>query len=174
MLPYVILICLPIIVWSFGNRYVVKMQNRVLYKTDTGSIDVFMLCFLILLALRGKRCGIDTIQYFRLFNRYGSYSVQEIFTDYNHELGFKLLNKAIVEAGGSFQIVLIITALLCILPLWYYYRKEAEKPILTIALFLTVAPFVMYISGIRQAIAMSIGVFAWYAAKNKKILSFIL
>ena len=155
------------------DRVCLNVGNRLLHKTESLSMDAFMLIFLILLALRGLACGNDTFQYSRLFEEYSSMRLSTVFTAGTHEIGYKLFNKLIGAITDNYQIILITTSIMCVLPLWFFYKKESEFPILTIALFLTVAPFVMYFSGIRQAIAMSIGIFAWQAAKNKKLPLFL-
>lgn len=133
-----------------------------------------MLIFFLLLAFRGLQCGIDTKQYLRLFNEYTSQSVSQLFSSQSHEFGYKLLNKLIGMTVGNYQALLVVTAAICIFPLWYFYKRESESQLLTIALFLTVAPYMMYFSGIRQAIAISLGVPAWYAARSKKLWLFIV
>ena len=164
---------LPTIIWALNDRVCLNVGNRSLYKTKSMSMDVFMLIFLILLAFRGLECGIDTFQYSGIFEKYSSMNLTDVLGYGTHELGYKLLNNIIGSFTDKYQIVLITTSVLCVCPLWYFYKQESEMPILTIALFLTVAPFVMYFSGIRQAIAMSIGVFAWQATKNKKLPLFL-
>jgi len=173
VIPYFLLLALPLIL-SIKTKYRLTVDRRLLVETKTACIDTFMFIFLLLLALRGLRCGIDTRQYFRLFNQYGFSSFVEVFTNYRHEFAYKLLNKLVYMVTSEFQVVLIITSILCVVPLWFFYRKESEDQRLTIALFLSVAPFMMYFSGIRQAIAMGFGIFAWYAVKQKKKLQFVL
>jgi len=133
-----------------------------------------MLIFFLMLALRGLECGIDTRQYSRLFQRYSGLSLSRILLTQNHELGYKLLIKLVAFLGGDYQMFLAATSAICVFPLWYIYKRESENQLLTIALFLTVAPFVMYFSGIRQAISMSIGIAAWYCAREKKLFWFVL
>jgi hypothetical protein len=97
----------------------------------------------------------------------------QLFSSYDHEFGYKLLNKLIGAVANNYQVLLVITAVICVYPLWYFYKRESENQLLTIALFMTVAPYMMYFSGIRQAIAMSLGIPVWYAVKNKKLWWFI-
>lgn len=174
MIPYFILILLPVLLWVAGETYRVKCGKRLLLETRSASIDVFMLMFFFLLACRGIQCGTDTKQYLRLFNEYSIQSIPHLFSKYEREFGYRLLNRLIGVIGGNYQTLLIVTAFICVVPLWYFFRKESESQLLTIALFLTVAPYIMYFSGIQQAIAMSLGVPAWYAAKSKKLGRFIL
>lgn len=172
-MPYILLIALPVLVRMISKRYRFTWGGKLFFETSTGSIDVFMAMFLILLALRGTKCGSDTIQYLRLFNEYRTQSMSQLLQGYDHELGYKVLNRIVGMVTDNYQILLILTSLLCVCPLWYFYKRESENNLLTIALFVSIAPFTMYFSGIRQAIAMSMGILAWYAAKEKKLWRFI-
>ncbi len=174
MIPYFILIALPLLVRMIGTSYRFTSEKKLLYETRAGSIDVFMFIFLLLLAFRGLQCGVDTKQYLRLFNEYSAQNVSQLLSSYDHEFGYKLLNRLVGLVGGSYRMLLIITSVICVVPLWYFYKRESQNQLLTIALFLTVAPYMMYFSGIRQAIAISLGIPAWYAAKNKKLWLFVV
>lgn len=168
MIPFYLLVLLPVIVWAIRSRYTITYGNKLIYETRSGSMDVFMLFLMILLALRGIGCGIDTKQYKVLYEEYSAVSFIGLFRDYEHEFGFKLLNKLIGITLKDFQWVLVSMAVMSIGPIWYMYKRESDHPLLTIALFLSVAPFVMYFSGIRQAAAMAFAVPVFYASKQKK------
>ena len=173
MLPYYILIALPVLVYLFGEKYRFTAGKKLLYETPAASIDVFMLMFVLLLALRGAQCGSDTKQYLYIFNEYRTQSISYLLRGQAYEMGYKLLNWLIGRTGGNYQVLLALTSVVCVYPLWLLYKRESEEHLLTIALFLSVAPFVMYFSGIRQALAMSIGVASWYCAREKKLLLFL-
>ena len=174
MIPYFILIVFPTIIWLFYDRVRFNIGNKLIYETKYLSIDAFMLILLCLLSFRGLACGNDTSQYFRLFKEYSASKLSGLLSAQNHEFGYKLLNKLVGYITDNYQIFLTITSILCICPVWYFYKKESEISLLTIALFLSVAPFFMFFSGIRQCLAMAIGIFSWYATKNKKPWLFIL
>ena len=174
MIPYFLLIGLPILAWGISSKYRFTLNRRVLFETNALPMDLFMLSFLCLLALRGLKCGSDTVQYARHFEEYGQMSYSWIIRMYDQERGFKLLAKLVYDLGGSYQVFLGVTACLCVVPIWYLYRRESDHQLLTMAIFLAVAPFSMYFSGIRQAIAMSVGLLAWYAARDKKRILFLL
>jgi len=173
VLPYFLLVILPLLAWCISPKYRITLNRKTLSETTTLPIDFFMLIFLLIIGLRGLKCGTDTVQYENLFSQYGRMTLDQIFRSYDHELGFKLLCKAIHLITGNFQVFIAVTAFLCVMPLWYFYRHESEIQLLTIALFLGVAPFSMYVSGIRQAISMSIGIFAWYAARDRKLIRYL-
>lgn len=174
MIPYLFLVFLPIIIWAVNDRISFAAGDRIFHQTKSLSMDCFMLIFLLLLAFRGLECGNDTLQYRRLFEEYSVKSIVELFADHTHEWGYRFLNKLLGSVTDNYQILLSTTSLLCVCPLWYFYKSESEMPLLTISLFLSVAQFVMFFSGIRQSIAMSMGILAWYVAKNKKFGQFVL
>ena len=159
--------------WAVGETYRIKYGKKLLLETRSASIDIFMLMFFFLLAFRGLQCGNDTRQYFNLFNKYTEYSFYQLFSNYNNEIGYKLLNKLIGATTNSYQLLLALTSFLCVYPVWWFYRRESTNHILTIVLFLSVFPYMMFFSGIRQAMAIALGVPAWYAAKSKKLFRFI-
>ena len=174
MIPYFLLAALPILVRMISKNYRITAGTRVLHETRSASIDVFMLLFLILIALRGLDCGNDTRQYLRLFNEYNTHSFISLFTRYDREFGYKLLNWLVGSITGNYQVLLAVAAVICVCPVWYFYKRNSENQLLTIALFLTVAPYMLFFSGIRQAIAIAMGIPAWYAARNKKLLWFLV
>ena len=174
MIPYFLLVALPVLARLISKKYRFTVGKRVILETRAASIDIFMIIFMLLLGLRGVQCGNDTKQYLRLYNQYSVQSLAQLLNGYDHELGFKLLNRLVGIVAGNYQVLLMVTAVICVYPLWYFYKRESERQLLTIALFLTVAPYMLYFSGIRQAIAVSMSVPAWYAAKNKKLFWFVM
>lgn len=174
MVPYFLLVGIPILLCLISNKYRITLKGRILIETQTASIDVFMLFFLLLLAFRSVRCGSDTKQYLRVFGECATISYADIFANYDYEYGYKILNKLVSSLGGDFQMLLTVSALISVVPLWCFYKKESENQVLTIALFVAVAPFMMYFSGIRQAITMALGIPAWYAARAKKPVRFLI
>lgn len=173
MIPYFLLVALPVLVRLIGKKIRFTTDKKVLIQTQASSIDTFMFIFLLLVALRGVEVGNDTGRYQQLYNRYSAQRFSELLSAGGFEVGYKLLNWLVGNTAGHYQVLLAVTAVICVYPLWYFYKRETENQLLTIALFLTVAPYTMYLTGIRQAIAMSMGVPAWYAAKNKKLPLFV-
>lgn len=174
MIPYFLLVLVPILAGTFGQKYRITIDKKRLCETSTISIDVFMLMFLLLLCFRGLQCGSDTNRYLALFEQYRSSSILSFLRAGQHELGYRFLNKLIGSITDNYQSVLIVTSIISVGPLWYFYRQQSEKALLTIAIFLSVAPFMMYFSGIRQAIAMVFVVPCWYASKKRKRLVFLI
>jgi hypothetical protein len=76
--------------------------------------------------------------------------------------------------SGNFYVFLGVVALISTIPWWVLYAKESDNAVLSIAIFVAVAPFSMFFSGIRQILAMAFVVPVWYCVKHKKWLLFAL
>lgn len=175
MIPYYILIFIPAILVLIQKRHPVTIPGIKEKKRVVPGITTFFAIFFILLALRSVECGTDLTSYIYIFNRDGSWSYGQILSNLGGEWLYHLLNKLIYQLfNGEWQIFLAIIALISLLPLYIFYKKETESPYLTIILFCTVAPFTIYFSGLRQICAMAFAIPAFYCAKNKRLLWFII
>lgn len=173
MLPYYILLFAPLACSLYAQHGKITVYNKLETKEQKHVIGIFFSVFFLMLALRGLACGCDTRNYLYYFNVDISLSFDAIIHKYKIEVLFHLLNKAISLVSKEFQFYLVIVAVMCIIPLWKLYKAESELPYLSIILFLTVAPFSIYFSGLRQALAVSIAPIAYYYCKKKKLLPYI-
>lgn len=167
MFPYFILVIIPIII------AILEMNKK---SEKNKSIVIFFLIMFILLSLRNIKCGIDLANYNYFFKVNSMMTFSELIEFYgiNGEILYYLLNKIISLVTNDFQILLTIIAAICIVPIAKLYKKESRNPILTIALFLTVAPFSMFFSGLRQSIAMAIVIIAFKFIKEKRLVLYII
>lgn len=167
MIPYFILVIIPIII------AILEMNKK---SEKNKSIVLFFLIMFIVLSLRNIKCGIDLANYNYLFKENSRMTFNELIQFYylKGEILYHLLNKIISLITNNFQIFLTIIATICMIPIAILYKKESKNPILTIALFLTVAPFSMFFSGLRQSIAMAIVIIAFKFIKEKKLVPYII
>jgi len=84
------------------------------------------------------------------------------------------LNFLLAKLSLDIRSLIVVCALLSVVPVAVYYVKESKLPLLTVALFVGVAPFSFYFSGLRQAIAMAMMIPMYYCARDKKFLRFFL
>lgn len=167
MIPYYILIIAPLIIYLLG-LYKGK-------KYDKACISIFFILFLILLSLRSDLIGVDLANYRFYFNRMSILSFIEVirYSIKGEFLFFLLVKIILLLFKNNFQIFLMIVALLSIVPIFKMYYQKSNNAILTIALFITVAPFSLFFSGLRQAIALGISVFAFRFVENKKFVKYL-
>lgn len=168
MFPYFLLVGIPFIINMFylGNRD--KRKNQFL-------IVVFFVLYFLLLALRSEKIGIDLTNYKTIYIIFGKSSWDKIFRGTEEiEIGFAVLCKLVYLTNANFHTFMIVVAAIEIIPLAILYRNEVENSFLSIVLFLNIGIFSMLFSGLRQSIAVSLGVIAFLLLKKRKFILFIL
>ena len=167
MTPYFLLLGLPVFFSLFKGK---KTAEK---KASMFPLDVFFLIFLAILCLRSVQVGIDLKNYLHFFNQVKGVGFIDLFSRYL-EPGYFVLAKITQFFGGNFQILIALISFLTVVPLWKMYRKESDSAYLTLILFATVAPFTVYFSGLRQILAVTLGIPAYYYTKQKKLVQFVL
>ena len=167
MTPYFLLLGLPAIFSLFQEK---KSAEK---KASVFALDVFFLIFLIILSLRGVQCGIDLKNYQYFFRQVQSVGFIDLFSRYL-EPGYFVLAKIVQIFTQNFQVLIALISFLTVIPLWKFYRKETPSAYLTLILFATVAPFTVYFSGLRQILAVTLGIPAYYYTRQKKLVQFVL
>ncbi len=168
MIPYYLLVLSPILI---SLLYPVKENNK--RRRNAIIISVFFAIFLALLIFRSESVGIDNKNYKHMFEMYKNVKLDKVF-DYSTEGGYILINKLARFIYDDYRTVIVLVALISLIPVAIMYIKESESPSLTVAVFMAVAPFSMYFSGLRQVVAISFGVLAYYCTKNKKLILFVI
>lgn len=176
MAPYFILIIV-----SFFFCFVAKTKERrklfvgfgELVSKNNLAVSVFFLMLWLLLSFRSVEIGTDTANYQLIFE---SYSKQSFARALNGDLEplFGVLNWLIGTLTDNFQIYLSVVATITIVPIAILYNWDKRHSYLKIILFVNMSVFIMVFSGIRQAMAISIGLIAFYFVKKKKLISFLI
>ncbi len=167
MIIYLLLIFLPILFYYFSVRLFPKdRRGRI-------SITIFFAIFLFMLMFRDETVGRDVANYHWIFSKI-SHTEWSSLAKSNIELGFVYLNKLISSMGGNFRFLLAVSSLITIIPIWLLYRNETEDSPTEIAVFINMSTFLVMFSGMRQAIAVSIGIIAFTFVKRKKLIFFII
>lgn len=115
------------------------------------------------MGLRGYDVGTDTI-------RYATWFVNQT---YDYELGYNLITnliRAITPNAALYLLILsILTHALVILGLY----KISIVPSLSIIFYVVFGYYYFMANGMRQGVALGFSLFAFYYAKNKKILPYL-
>lgn len=175
MIPYCILILI-----SFLSSFIAKSKAKGKYNIGVGdfisnnnfAIPVFFFTLWLLLACRSVEVGNDTGNYKLFFYGYSNQSLEEIFIGV--ETLFKFLNWIIGKYTDSYQVYLAIVSAIILVPILALYIQDKRHSYLKIILFCNMSIFVLLFSGIRQAIALSIGLIAFHFVKQKKPILFLL
>lgn len=167
---YLLLFILPAIPCLLVRLPRLTDTDRRVYQK--AAILVFFFLLFLLSGLRAHSVGNDTNNYDVVFRRFANHNLSYALS--YKEPAFALLCKAVYALTRSYQFLLVVIALISLLPVAYFYRENVEYPMTTIALFMFFSVFYMYFSGMRQIIAIGLGIVAYYFTKEKKLIPFFL
>ena len=136
-------------------------------------LPVFFFIFIVMLCLRDESIGRDLVSYKYYFESISALQFSETF-HYDLEFLYVLLNWIISRFTDNYQIFLSIVAVITVLPIAVIYSQDRERGFLKIVLFMNMSTFVMIFSGLRQSIAIAVGMIAYEYVKRKKFGKFIL
>lgn len=176
MIPYFALLVIPFILQlllSSQHKEIRIRNTNIIIKGATIALPTFFMLFLLLLALRDDTIGRDLSNYKYAFQKYGQedFSVSYLIS---LEWLFRLYCWFIYNfISRNFQVFLAITAVLTVLPIEYIYNQNKEHGYMKIAIFVNMSTFIMVFSGIRQGLAMAVGMLAYEAVRRKQVVVFL-
>ena len=125
-----------------------------------------ILAIYLLLALKGD-VGSDISEYKAQY----MISASKAWTDIDYvyfEPGYITLMKLFSKAGVSFQGFMICVYTVACIALYQFIRKCSRDPMFSLIIFVCYQFFVFYNSGIRQMIAVTLCIFAYFACTQKR------
>lgn len=168
MLPYYLLVFAPP-----AAAYLLCSRQSDKKRRAFMSMLLFFLGYLLLLCLRDITIGVDNKNYEVIFERISGLAWDRL-DRVGLENGFVYLNKIVSTYFDDYQALVVAVSLIAIVPMAIFYLKKSESSFLAIALFIGVAPFAMYFSGLRQILAMAFVYPAYYFARKSKAIPFII
>ena len=172
MWPYYVMVGTPALVALLGNHLKNReLKNRLI-------IASFFLIWLLILCFRSEKVGIDTINYHRMFIEASHMSFGRIFniaSSGESDVAFYFISKVISFFTMDFRVAMVIISVLSLGPIATLYILNAKQnAYLSVVLFLSLGLFSIYFSALRQVLAMSFAVPAYYFTKNRKLVLFLL
>ena len=150
---------------------VILLLFSVLFKKNKIALLAAFLVLFIISAFRDISVGTDTKGYLMLFERVN----QGI--DIRQELLWQKLNQFIASMGGDFEVLLIISSVLVLAPIFVIAQKYSTNPMLSIFFYYTLYLYFPSLNITRQAIAVSlilIAIVFLYNNKRKYFLFFVI
>lgn len=169
MVVYGVVIAVTIFIYVFliaGVHYAKEYVDRL-------AVGFFFICYFLLLSLRDVSIGVDTKHYIDTFNLIKAMNWKAALATGLDRPAFIVLEKIVGLIGGG-RFFLIVCAAITAFSVMYLYKNEAEGSMFCISFFLNSLIFEMFFSGLRQSITIALAVPAYYMAKKKKIVPFIL
>lgn len=174
MIPYLILLFVPLLfsVFAFvsrdrGRKWVLKIGMDEEIRNNCFLLPVFFIIFFLLLALRDETIGRDLANYKFYFERYCDDFLKAVDRE-RKDILYWLLVWLVGRFTDSFRWFLVVAAAITLLPIAKVYCEDREYGFMKIVLFLNMSIFVMIFSGLRQALAISVGLIAYEFVRKKK------
>ena len=150
------------------NSRVKKENKHTGYQVLFFLVVIFVLWFLT--AFRAANIGNDTLNYVRYFQLFASNGIMQ---NSRIEIGYQILNILVSKISLNPYFFLGFVATICYLGTGIYIYKYSDNIVFSTVLLFPIA-YSFFASGLRQAIAMVICLYAYQAIKNKKIIRAIL
>lgn len=151
------------------NSLLPRENRRTRFQTLFFVAVLFTLWFLT--AFRSPNMGNDTKNYVGYFNSISAFGTNPNFYI---EMGYQIFNLIVSKISTDPHFFLAVVATVCYVGTGVYIYKYADNVVFSTILVFPIS-FAFFASGLRQAIAMVICLYAYQAIKNKKlVLAFIL
>lgn len=164
---YWFVIAAEIVAWlyAWARGLSKKKRNRIV-------IAAFFVVYIASVCFRSVTVGVDTANYIRYYDVGSAFGWELASRNDEIELGFQTLASVISLFGGH-ELFLIVTGLISVLPVAVLYYREAESGPLCCSFFLISLLFEFFFSGIRQALAISLGIVAFHFVQKKRLLPYL-
>lgn len=167
MIWFVILLLVPMAIQH------IEVQGINYQQRNHAALVSFFVMMFIMVAFRHETVGNDTANYIYIFHRLSNRNFKSLevmgeeplFTIFCRLCGYVPYDDRFFIAAAAF------------IPIWgigRFYCKESEDASLTIVLFAISSVFVMLFSGIRQCIAIGIGMMAFSFVRQKQFWRFLI
>ena len=179
MLYYLIAAISPIIAWMFYDSWVKSREisedkKRRLMKW-TAFISI--LPMFLLFVLRYRTIGADTPGYVTMFETtIRSYSFRDLLNSelMRPEIGFRIYIKIVSLITENYTVFFLINGIVIFGTLLRFSFKYTGNPFVFFALFMALGTYSFVETGLRQALAMTVCLWAVDFIKDKKIFKFAL
>lgn len=161
MIVFYLLLFFPILI---QHTYIPGIEYQ---RKNVAAMRLFFIMLLILVACRHWNVGTDTSNYVILCREIVNTPLKQ-YTGFATEQGFVWLTKLSYMIFDHDQFCLALTAAISILLIARTYIRLCKDTSLTITLFSAMSVFVMLFSGIRQSLAMGIGMLSYEFVRKKK------
>ena len=103
-----------------------------------------------------------------------SSSWSEYYNPELYEIGFQFFVYVLSRVFNNAQWLIVISSAIYVSAVCYFIYKNSNDIAMSLVMYVTLDLMTFQMQGMRQAIAMSLCLFAYECAKNKKLIPFIL
>ncbi|MBE6567123.1 MAG: EpsG family protein [Ruminococcaceae bacterium] len=152
------------------------MQDLDTQKKRKTYLIIVGLALALLFALRGENYGgvYDLRVYMDFFEETATTAWGDLFADSDFEVGFVVLNKLLSLLSHNRRTIIVFHAFFCIYSVCRFIYKNTDEVFWAFLFFFSLGNMGFFLTGLRQAIAICVCLFAVEKAKKKKLISFAL
>lgn len=182
MIFYLVAAIVPLLIWYLGVRErkfnnAVGSENSENKGTSIWLVLLGVLPMFLMFVLRNNHVGGDTAGYVGFLNSVRDIDFFEMFV-YKHtrdeESGYLIYVKLISYLTNSYTIYFLINGLIIFGSFFRFAIKYTKNPLLFFFFFAVSGTYTFVLTGLRQALAMSIALWAFDFVKKKKFVKFAL
>ncbi len=167
MLPYFIVLVFVMLLLFMASNNRFNRPNKFPYY-----LSGFVL--VLLATVRSNKVGTDSGNYTRMFIKSG-YNTESIFTrDTSIEIGYLFLEKLALIISKDYWSLFFVIATLSVLATYYAIYKLSGNIKLSVFIYISLATFLFFFNGARQAIAASVIGVAIYYLMKEKIMGYVI
>lgn len=166
-------------VFPLAMAPVVQLYTRRSLRDSNRTRRIFLLfcgaALFLMLALRHRGVGSeDSTVYYYFWRETSVNSLQSMFDSSRLERGYIVYVWIFSRIFSNPQFSLVLSAAIISVAVCYFIYKNSENPTLSFVMFVTLGLYTFMAQGQRQAIAMSICLFALEYCKRRKLVRFLL
>lgn len=167
MLFYLGIAAFELIVYLIYNQ--AQTQNQKKWLFILGCIGLWLF-----VGLRSNDTGNDTIGYVRSFESIVNIPWDKVYTAYSKDQGYYFFVK-LLRSISSFPVFFkLATALASLIGVFDLCWNNTKRPVLALYFYVTIGNLGFVLTGIRQAIAMSICLLSIRFVQKRKFIPFLL
>ena len=133
-------------------------------------LTIVFIILAIVASLRAYTVGVDTEQYCIAFDKISEMTIEQAKEDTRYETGFVVLCKILSYVYDNYQILIIVTSIFIMYAVIRFIYEESNDCILSLLLFVLLNCYAMYMSMMRQAIAIGIILLGYIIFLKKEML----
>lgn len=180
MLIYIFVALWPLLI---GNYYVSKVGKyhsveagltKVQYKERRNWLLAAAIPMFLLIALRGKLMGADTLVYLKFYQFTAEASWGEMFDIVDFEPGFVIFEKLVSYISKEPLFFQITYTAVYLITMVHFANQMERAQFLFLFFFATLGIYAFMFTGVRQCLAMCICLFSYDYVKKRRIIPFLL
>lgn len=131
--------------------------------------------FIVLHGFRHFSVGIDSVRYYQRFVQAANVdNFTDVFSLHRFEPLYTLLEGIVGIFTDNYTVFFLATSLLIFIPIGIFIYKNSNDYFLSVFFFIVLGYFDFSMNVVRQAIAMSVSLFAYKYAKENNLFKFLL